>query len=545
MISLSQFEPDELGLPPQFTSFRPCQIEAVEQCLESIELGVRFDGLGLPTGSGKSLVAAVLHKVTGMRTVVLTATKGLQAQYLHAFQSMGIVDVRGKANYECQEKDGLSCRFGQLEGCEQLACMEGGYEAARRRFQWGRFGVTNYQYWVRANVFGRGLEPAVDKDCLPPNPVEMLVCDESHSCLEELSRALQVALREDRLLGLGMRGYPKSDDLAEWAGWAGQAKRHVEGSLKIAVLEYRRSRTRAHRDRVYQLQELDEALEAVERMSDGDWVLEMQLGTEHGRRWQFDCVWPGKWAEARLFVGVPHVVMMSGTLRPQTMTMLGIGKDVRRFREWPRQFPAERSPVYQVPSVRLNHKVTEEGLLKWVEVIDDIIDSRLERKGIVHTVSYRRQQFLLDHSRHSSIMLANTKEPDSDSAVEVLEKFREASPPAVLVSPSFGTGWDFPGDDARWQVIGKVPFPEFKSKVMQARLEKSPRHTAYLTMQELVQACGRGMRSAEDWCETLVVDDSLTFFMVQNKDLAPGWFKVVRLARAPKVLRFGESCVTV
>jgi Rad3-related DNA helicase len=51
------------------------------------------------------------------------------------------------------------------------------------------------------------------------------------------------------------------------------------------------------------------------------------------------------------------------------------------------------------------------------------------------------------------------------------------------------------------------------------------RYPAYLAMQELIQSCGRGMRSADDQCETFITDAHANWFLSKNADLAPQWFK--------------------
>ena len=91
MISLDGLEPSELGLPSKFTSFRSAQIEAIEQIVNSEK---RVVGLCLPTGSGKSLVAMGAAKAGGLKTVICTATKGLQEQYLADGRECGMVERR-------------------------------------------------------------------------------------------------------------------------------------------------------------------------------------------------------------------------------------------------------------------------------------------------------------------------------------------------------------------------------------------------------------------------------------------------------------------
>ena len=169
----------------------------------------------------------------------------------------------------------------------------------------------------------------------------------------------------------------------------------------------------------------------------------------------------------------------------------------------------------------------------WVAQIDKIIASRAvtgKRKGVIHTVSYARQEYLLQHSKYAHLMVGNTSDPNSPTAAQIVKKFKSSVAGTqgvpVLVSPSFATGWDFPGRECEWQIIGKIPFPESQSKVMQERIKRDSQYLNYLTMQELVQACGRGTRSELDRCETFIVDDSVKWFVWQAKGQAPAWFEV-------------------
>ena len=60
---------------------------------------------------------------------------------------------------------------------------------------------------------------------------------------------------------------------------------------------------------------------------------------------------------------------------------------------------------------------------------------------------------------------------------------------------------------------------------MKARAAIDKEYAGYLAMIKLVQACGRGMRGADDWCETFIIDDIFAdYFLRLNKKHAPRWF---------------------
>jgi Rad3-related DNA helicase len=177
--------------------------------------------------------------------------------------------------------------------------------------------------------------------------------------------------------------------------------------------------------------------------------------------------------------------------------------------------------LYHIPTIRLNFRTTDMELRQWVARIDQIIRPRQDRKGIVHTISYKRRDVVMVRSKMRDILVSH-KRLDTES---VVRKFKAAYPPMVLVSPSMATGWDFPDEECRYQIIGKIPYPDTRGKIMKARTKTDKEYTSYVAMQQLVQACGRGVRSESDWCETFVIDDNVKWFLPNYRHMAPEWFR--------------------
>jgi len=113
---------------------------------------------------------------------------------------------------------------------------------------------------------------------------------------------------------------------------------------------------------------------------------------------------------------------------------------------------------------------------------------------------------------------------DPRTARSAVQAFKRADPPALLISPSMVTGWDFPYDTAEYQIIGKIGFMDTRSAIENARSKDDKDYVAYEAMQQLVQACGRGMRAEDDRCEVLVIDDSARWFVPRYRHFAPQWF---------------------
>lgn len=512
----AQLTPPDLGLPDEYPSFRPVQLDAIEQIV-GCEKPVF--GAGLPMGSGKSLLAAAVAKILGApKAIVLTATKGLQDQYSNDFGACGMVDIRGRQNYSCAHRRGDNCKQGLSNNCPMVGGCGCTYETKRDEARVADLVNTNYAYWIAGTKTDKGGIGRAD----------LLILDEAHEAVEQLAGALRCTVYEADLEDCAISiDRSRIHDVNYWAALAPLSREAV--TERSAQIRQRKKLGVRAGGELQELAEFAETWADIARMTSDDWLVQEIKGRDGSLRWEFDCIWPGKFAKSRLFYGASKVLLMSGTLRPIVMRMLGIARADYEFVEWPAVFPTANTPIMAVDAPRMNHKIDDAGLLRWLDAIDAIVDFRPDRRGIIHTVSYARQKFILENSRHRHRMIANTADPGSQTALEVVKRYREARHCVpILVSPSFGTGWNFPGWQCEWQIISKIPFPDMRSAVMQARSRMDPRYPGYLAMQQLVQAAWRGSRFPADRCEVFVVDGNAGWFMGQNRAMAPDWFRITR-----------------
>lgn len=511
MSLLLDIQPSDLGLPSKFKSFRAIQADAADLTLSSLK---QFICPSMPVGSGKSLYAVLVGLMSGGKTVYVTATKGLQDQINSDFSSIGMVDVKGKSNYPCrlyaERHQHKRCDYGEEMGCHyhpttlcpSTAAVETGRQAS--------LVSTNYAYWLHAR---RNSGDAAL--CKPGEFVETLILDEGHEAFNELARFLQVFMPEGEIehLQLSGDGLMSGPGGAKFKAWAVERKKEILAEM--------RGLDRTDPDWT-RLDQFRSKLHSISTMDDG-WVWQIvERGVE------FDCIWPGRYSSL-LWSGIPRVVIMSGTLRPYALKLLGLERSVYEFKEYPSSFPPNRGMVYHIPTVKLSVRSTEDDYRLLVAQADRIIEGRLDRKGIIQTKSYDRMRKVLHHSRFSRLMIFNENSSDSSGAAL---RFRSAKPPAVLVSPSFSAGHDFAGDQCEYQIVLKVPYPYAESRVMQERC-KDVEYRNHCAVQDLVQQCGRGMRSAEDRCQIFILDNNIGRLIAQTKQHCPGYFKVHKVSAIP------------
>ena len=538
--SLDDFKPSDLGFDHErFPSYRQIQLEAIEQATSGEE---RFQALTIPTGGGKSLVAASIHKLTGWRTVILTSTLGLQSQYMRDFEHIGLTDIRGKANYKCQDFEDMTCRDGGRAGCQWAGSVSCAYESAKGRARNREFLISNYPFWLNVNDRAQGLERSISESIAKGgNPIECLVLDEADNAPEVLSDYMSIRVTAKELVDLLGWDDPEElkDDLSLWVkaanSWFREADIQLD-NMERQIKAKERSVSKAELDFMHKLESLWDKLDRIKSINpdDDDWVLEMKKHPQWGNSWEFGVVSPGRYAESKLFVHIPHVVLMSGTLRPEDLGELWIRKEERKFREWPKIFPPNRNPIYLIPakkivddkpvSIRLNKHTSDQDKRIWLEWMDLFLDARQDRKGAMLVTSYDYQQFIMENSRHAKWMLGNTKDPESDSATKVFDDFVKAKPPKILISPSFGRGWDMKYDIAEYVIIPKIPFKPIQSKVMQARLKRWELYGDYLAMKDIRQMVGRPMREFDDRAEIAIMDGQGEWWLWRNKGLAARGF---------------------
>jgi Rad3-related DNA helicase len=159
---------------------------------------------------------------------------------------------------------------------------------------------------------------------------------------------------------------------------------------------------------------------------------------------------------------------------------------------------------------------------KVVQKVDEIIDNYPTSRGIVHTHNFRIAKAIVDGSKHSGRILFQNNFKTKEAMLEVHGEESDS----IIVAPAMHQGLDLRDDLSRFQVICKVPWPNFKDDLQMAkRVEIDRRYYVWLTALKLVQSYGRSIRSDEDWADTFVLDEGFLRFLDDADKILPGWFR--------------------
>ena len=453
--------------------------------------------------SGKSVTCVSSAILEAKRAIYLTSSKGLQTQLHDDFSECGMIDMRGRQNYQCI-KGNISCSEGRILECRDAGCP---YNASRNEFIDANLASTNYAYYLSSVIHSEGVG-----DC------GMLILDEAHAAVQELCNAIEIRLDHNRsnyIYNQLSSRPPHGGKISEWRTWAKFLLPKAQRFLK----DLKQGGPNK------QLSQVDQFVLTISRIASvsEDWILDESNEVET----LISPLWPTAYASTYLFRDIPRIILASATLVPKTLSLLGIEEKDSVFLSQDHTFSPDRCPLYLFGACRVDYKMSPGQWQETMARIDNmIIGRRLDRKGIIHTTSYDYQSRILRDSEHSGIMIAPKSARETQAAIE---EFRDSPSPRILVSPSITTGYDFPYDQCEYQILLKIPFIDSRSPVMKARSEADKEYLPYLVAQTLVQTCGRPMRAPDDRCENFLMDQHADWFLSKNpkkgyRHLVPSWF---------------------
>ena len=83
---------------------------------------------------------------------------------------------------------------------------------------------------------------------------------------------------------------------------------------------------------------------------------------------------------------------------------------------------------------------------------------------------------------------------------------------------------DLKDELARFQIVLKLPYLPLGSKRIETLFKLDPDWYENKMLSCLVQACGRGIRTEEDHCDTYILDGTIKFVLMKCKHKLPQHF---------------------
>jgi ATP-dependent DNA helicase DinG len=498
------------GYFPFAGSIRSAQEKALAAIQQARDTHKKFVLLELPTGTGKSAVGIAATKwasTWGSGGYILSTQKALTAQYMRDFATMGLVELRGRASYDCHDFR-TNCEVGAgLRGKNTSACLQCPYKAAKDRFVSQKIGVTNFDYFLAETLYSGQLPKR-----------SMLVIDEGHILEQKV-----LGFTDFEISPFSLQKYSVAIPIIE-DGDIVAATEWIHDQMIPAIDTFIRA---IPEDDVEQSEDRRQAENLARRMrrfvagNQQEWAF-----WTDGKRLVFRPLGAARYAQDYLFSRAEVVVIMSATILDFDVfrNTLGIDEKDCVCLAVPSEFPGENRPIFYRPVGSMNFHNKASTLPKIADALDKLLRARPDVKGLIHTNSYDMNRLLTQALRaagHGSRIVTH----GSGGAEAAIERHILSDAPTVLCSPAMTEGLDLRDDLSRFQVVVKVPYPPFKDPYVVARRRLDKDWYSWQTAMRLIQATGRSVRSETDYAETYIVDSNFGDFRRLNQRLLPAWWR--------------------
>jgi Rad3-related DNA helicase len=203
-------------------------------------------------------------------------------------------------------------------------------------------------------------------------------------------------------------------------------------------------------------------------------------------------------------------LFMSATISDEFMTTtMKLDPEKTKFIKLPPTFPKENKEIVFFDPMSLNFTSLKDPqtVVRLRKNVAKIVKHHIEdgERGIILTPSFKlTQEISAEISKISGYKLFEHKQ--GEKLENVLHAFKNYKGVAILMSPSMFEGVDLPGDQSRFQIVVKAPFPSLGDKRMKFILDHHQSLYNTITIMKLVQGAGRSVRSMDDHAVTYVLD---------------------------------------
>jgi Rad3-related DNA helicase len=503
--------------------FRPGQIDALEFIQDT---GKDMLVICAPTGSGKSLINMV-YGASVPKFAYLCSSKQLQRQLEKEFPEAAV--MMGRNNFSCQMFPDQYPEISAADCIGKNNCMELGnctYRLHKQEVLNSQYQIINYHYFLfEANFVGRF------------SNYELVICDEGDAVEGILADFVnlvipQYVIKKFNLEEPGRKTATAQDSIEVWQAWGNEFLTKIAEHCVVMArgILHETPGTKAHLKAIKQLAKYEELKRKIKFFINNlseSWLFSSSKGKYGGEQWEFKPLWLiPEFTKEYFFKHSKRFVFTSATFPPKKVFahQLGIDSNKLDFKEIETVFPVKNRPVKLTFTGDLAYKTFQDNIWKIQDKIVSIVNEHKDQKGIIHTISWKLNNLVMDMNRECKGRLITH---DAKNKEEILKEFIESPEPLVFVSPSSTRGLDLPYDLCRFSILAKAPYLSMADKQVQQRVYSARLGQVWyrsMAAQEIVQSCGRGMRHEDDYCISYIIETQACKLVVDNQELFTRYF---------------------
>lgn len=183
----------------------------------------------------------------------------------------------------------------------------------------------------------------------------------------------------------------------------------------------------------------------------------------------------------------------------------------------PSTFDFSKSPIYFLNRYKMSYKEKEHSFESLKPIIYNICKKHFSgKRGMIQTGSYSNAKKLYDEAppdlKIRMLLYNNAKEKTR------MITMHQMSHDTILIGPTLVEGIDLPGDQCRFIIILKVPYPIIVNDYVKKKIQLFPLWYNSVTSNTLIQGIGRGNRFKDDYCITYILDACFLSLYNNTKD---------------------------
>ncbi len=533
---------------------RDIQRDILKDIDQEMRSGYKKIVISAPTGSGKSAIGIALANSLHSSFIV-TASKSLQDQYVHDFKHLR--SVKGKSNFAClkqmeRKSDpvksqktalrlGMTCDKGEcvekklVDGKEKAVSCK--YRPAIQDYQYGFDGtichyyqqkydalMSPYSIWNYFSYFQimkfnlKTYGDYLNKD--------VSIFDEAHNIENQILRFIGFDLTTSQLERCGIEHSRYNlDDIEDILVILRTMAKYYAEEIKL-VVESKAYQNKPDYSKIEPLEKkFERVVDARNEIEDEpeNFIINVNKNN-YGSMISITPLDISKYAKQ--FFVTPHQIFMSATIsRDSFCQTMGIPNDEVAFVDAPYSpFDLDHRSIEISDVGRLNYKTTPDTEKRLFDAINSIMTNKHPNdRGLILTSSKKWCETILDGmtpQNRSRVRICHATNPDGKTQDEVLREHGK-TPNSVLLSSSLWEGVDLKDDLSRFQIVAKIPYPNFAEKRTRLMKERYPLWYPAQTLTKMLQGFGRSIRNEKDWAKTYVLDSSINRLVSNYRDLIP------------------------
>jgi Rad3-related DNA helicase len=492
----------------------------------------------LPVGAGKSPIGVTYAKWVNatngngyQASFIMTPQKILQTQYEKSFMGEDVREsfmqsMYGQSNYKCTEKK-TTCNIGALL---KPRCSNCPYQNAKKLAIAAKHVIFNYALALTAFQYTDSFAPR-----------NVIVFDEAHNIENILTEYNNISITASSCEhnGIKLVKSREFEEVIEWIKYEYFPRMDDVLDQLTSDCEYllTQQSSTLSREEVHQLQilySLTEHLRLVHQFIITDIIkLQRQYVLTHDKdSIKFKFLFGRDNFRRILQKKADKFLFMSATIFDaiEMCRCLGIPENETAYMSVQSDFPAENRPVLYNPIMKMNYSwnnsENSSDRRKMIKAILNILVNHKDNHGIIHTGNYAIAQWLVEELQDNETHeILHHNIGSTDSRDTVLKLFTTAKQPTLLISPSITEGLDLFEEKARFAIFVKIPFGAMGDAWIKARMTISSHWYKIRTLTDVIQGCGRIVRSKDDWGVVYILDESWQHLYNQMKSFIPKWWK--------------------